>query len=158
MADNGINGFHTSSSNGLSINEANGTHISGVQEMQTNGMNATHTSRLNGSHTNGLGEMYTNDGNGAHGNDTNGRHMNGDVPTNINAHLDENHGARSEPIAIVGMAARLPGGVRDPQSFWESLVHKKDVCTRVPKDRTTSVHSTASFENQNQQLRILDSS
>jgi hypothetical protein len=39
------------------------------------------------------------------------------------------------PIAIVGMAMRLPGGVRDTDSFWDLLANKKDGRCRVPKDR-----------------------
>jgi len=43
--------------------------------------------------------------------------------------------AVTSPIAIVGMAMRLPGGVRDTDSFWDLLVNKKDGRCRVPKDR-----------------------
>ncbi|SJN59051.1 Phenolphthiocerol synthesis polyketide synthase type I Pks15/1 [Vibrio ruber DSM 16370] len=32
-----------------------------------------------------------------------------------------------EPIAIVGMACRFPGDVRDPQSFWEALENGRDL-------------------------------
>lgn len=40
-----------------------------------------------------------------------------------------------EPIAIVGMAMRLPGGVHNAEEFWDMLVKKKDGLCRVPKDR-----------------------
>src|SRR4051812_24449844 len=33
---------------------------------------------------------------------------------------------RSEPIAIVGMGCRLPGGVADPASFWQLLSQGQD--------------------------------
>jgi acyl transferase domain-containing protein/acyl carrier protein/NAD(P)-dependent dehydrogenase (short-subunit alcohol dehydrogenase family)/ubiquinone/menaquinone biosynthesis C-methylase UbiE len=41
---------------------------------------------------------------------------------------------RREPIAIVGMAARLPGSP-DLDAFWHHLVDKKDLVTEVPRDR-----------------------
>lgn len=39
------------------------------------------------------------------------------------------------PIAIVGMAVRLPGGVRSMDSFWELLTSQRDVSKEFPKDR-----------------------
>ena len=39
------------------------------------------------------------------------------------------------PIAIVGMAVRLPGGVRSTDSFWDLLLSQKDVSREVPLDR-----------------------
>jgi acyl transferase domain-containing protein len=43
--------------------------------------------------------------------------------------------ASSEPIAIVGMAMRLPGGVNNGPDFWDMLVEKRDGRIRVPGDR-----------------------
>ena len=40
-----------------------------------------------------------------------------------------------EPVAIVGMAMRLPGGVHDAESFWDLLINKRDGQCRVPSDR-----------------------
>ncbi|GKZ32480.1 type I Iterative Polyketide synthase (PKS) [Aspergillus brasiliensis] len=41
-----------------------------------------------------------------------------------------------EPIAIVGMACRLPGSITSPSSLWDTLVNKKSVQTpNVPKSR-----------------------
>lgn len=40
-----------------------------------------------------------------------------------------------EPIAICGMACRLPGGVSSPADLWEFLVGGKDGRCRVPKSR-----------------------
>lgn len=42
---------------------------------------------------------------------------------------------RLEEIAIVGMACRFPGGIRDPQSFWEFLLSGGDAIGEVPEDR-----------------------
>jgi len=39
------------------------------------------------------------------------------------------------PIAIVGMACRLPGGVRHPDELWELLVEERDAVTEVPPER-----------------------
>ena len=41
----------------------------------------------------------------------------------------------SEPIAIVGMACRFPGGADDPEKFWTLLDQGVDAVTRIPADR-----------------------
>jgi acyl transferase domain-containing protein/NADP-dependent 3-hydroxy acid dehydrogenase YdfG/acyl carrier protein len=43
--------------------------------------------------------------------------------------------AAREPIAIVGMACRFPGGANDPSSFWELLRTGVDAVTEVPPER-----------------------
>ena len=40
-----------------------------------------------------------------------------------------------EPIAIIGMGMRLPGGVHDAESFWKLLIEKRDGRCKVPTDR-----------------------
>ena len=40
-----------------------------------------------------------------------------------------------EPIAIVGMGCRLPGGVRSPDDLWELLVARTDAIVEVPEER-----------------------
>lgn len=40
-----------------------------------------------------------------------------------------------EPIAIVGMSCRFPGGANDPQSYWEALLAGVDAITEIPKSR-----------------------
>ena len=37
-----------------------------------------------------------------------------------------------EPIAIIGMGCRLPGGVDSPESYWELLRSGRDAVTEVP--------------------------
>ncbi|KAF4625552.1 hypothetical protein G7Y89_g12616 [Cudoniella acicularis] len=39
------------------------------------------------------------------------------------------------PVAICGMACRLPGGIRSPQELWDFLLSKGDARTRVPQAR-----------------------
>ncbi|MCB0933700.1 MAG: type I polyketide synthase [Mycobacterium sp.] len=39
------------------------------------------------------------------------------------------------PIAVVGMACRLPGGIDSPQKLWEALMRGDDLITEVPADR-----------------------
>ncbi|MFB1483782.1 SDR family NAD(P)-dependent oxidoreductase [Corallococcus sp. RDP092CA] len=43
--------------------------------------------------------------------------------------------ATHEPIAIIGMAFRLPGQVDGPERFWELLRDGVDAITEVPRDR-----------------------
>ncbi len=40
-----------------------------------------------------------------------------------------------EPIAICGMAMRLPGGVRDAEGYWDLLYNKRSGQCKVPADR-----------------------
>lgn len=39
------------------------------------------------------------------------------------------------PIAIVGMALRLPGGISSPDEFWKFLIEQKDGLCEVPGSR-----------------------
>jgi acyl transferase domain-containing protein len=40
-----------------------------------------------------------------------------------------------EPIAIVGLAFRLPDGVEDDLSFWDMLENKRNVMKEWPENR-----------------------
>jgi acyl transferase domain-containing protein/NAD(P)-dependent dehydrogenase (short-subunit alcohol dehydrogenase family)/SAM-dependent methyltransferase/acyl carrier protein len=51
------------------------------------------------------------------------------------AKLESLERARHEPIAVVGLACRLPGGVRDAAAFWRLLQAGGDATGEVPADR-----------------------
>ncbi|XWX09183.1 type I polyketide synthase [Nannocystis pusilla] len=56
-----------------------------------------------------------------------------DALVTTEAKLAAERAARCEPIAIVAMACRLPGGVVDPESYWQLLAHGRDAVTRFPE-------------------------
>ncbi|WYZ36127.1 hypothetical protein EsH8_XI_000010 [Colletotrichum jinshuiense] len=67
--------------------------------------------------------------------DINGCDINGN---GYSSHVDtpsDGDTAPTEPIAICGMGMRLPGGVGDPDAFWDMIVNKRDGRCPVPKDR-----------------------
>jgi acyl transferase domain-containing protein/acyl carrier protein len=43
--------------------------------------------------------------------------------------------SKAEPIAIVGLGCRFPGGANDPEAFWRLLRDGADAVTDVPADR-----------------------
>ena len=51
------------------------------------------------------------------------------------ARLDRELLARTEPVAIVGIGCRFPGGANDTRSFWRLLAEGRDAITEVPRDR-----------------------
>ncbi|MFI6584142.1 SDR family NAD(P)-dependent oxidoreductase [Embleya sp. NPDC050493] len=49
--------------------------------------------------------------------------------------LQEVEGQEHEPIAIIGMSCRFPGGVRDPEGLWHLVSQGRDAITTFPTDR-----------------------
>ncbi|MEU8897604.1 type I polyketide synthase [Nocardia sp. NPDC048505] len=41
----------------------------------------------------------------------------------------------SEPIAIIGMGCRFPGGLRSPEELWQALAQGRDLMSDFPADR-----------------------
>lgn len=84
------------------------------------------------SHTNGatLRDSYMN------GHSVNG-HTASEYPTNGHPEMADDgiEASRAMPIAICGMALRLPGGLATPQQLWEFLLAKGDARSRVPESR-----------------------
>jgi acyl transferase domain-containing protein/SAM-dependent methyltransferase len=53
----------------------------------------------------------------------------------MRAKLDVSDRRQREPIAIVGIGLRLPGGANDESSFWQILADGVDVISEIPPDR-----------------------
>lgn len=106
---------------------------------------ANHKAQENGSHAHDFNDVDIPYTNGSHTNGTaNGAHANGTADAELNG-IGSNGIGHSDlqiegiiappPIAIVGMALRLPGGVSTTESFWDLLINGKDARTRVPDSR-----------------------
>ena len=53
----------------------------------------------------------------------------------LQARLDALEYAKTEPIAIIGIGCRFPGGADTPEAFWQLLHDGGDAITEVPADR-----------------------
>ncbi|HEV7359540.1 MAG TPA: SDR family NAD(P)-dependent oxidoreductase, partial [Mycobacterium sp.] len=62
------------------------------------------------------------------------RHELAGVPQEI-GHTPVVHVTGDDPIVIVGMSCRYPGGVTSPEDLWEMLTEGRDVLSEFPSDR-----------------------
>ncbi|HKS46470.1 MAG TPA: beta-ketoacyl synthase N-terminal-like domain-containing protein, partial [Amycolatopsis sp.] len=53
----------------------------------------------------------------------------------VTAELHETKRRQREPIAIVSMACRFPGGIGTPEDLWEVVARERDVISALPDDR-----------------------
>jgi 3-oxoacyl-[acyl-carrier-protein] synthase II len=53
----------------------------------------------------------------------------------LRARIGELEAERHSPLAVVGMAVRLPGAVNTPEDYWSLLVGDRDVVTAIPENR-----------------------
>lgn len=58
-----------------------------------------------------------------------------DALTKMRVRLEAAERTKAEPIAIVGIGCRFPGGVHDPAGLWTLLMSGVDAITEVPADR-----------------------
>lgn len=104
-----------------------------------------------GHKVNGLGSNPVVNGH-RHLNGLSNGHVSASVPNGIGHHEDGNiRETRSlapfMPIAICGMACRLPGGVHSPLDLWDFLLAKGDARGLVPETR----YSIAGYHSRNKQ-------
>jgi hypothetical protein len=53
----------------------------------------------------------------------------------LQSKLESSQNSKSEPIAIIGMGCRFPGGADSPDAYWKMLCEGVDAITEIPKSR-----------------------
>ena len=54
---------------------------------------------------------------------------------NLQSKLDATERARSEPLAVIGLGCRFPGGASEPEAYWRLLRDGVDAIVEIPRDR-----------------------
>jgi len=67
--------------------------------------------------------------------------------------LDASERKRREPVAVVGLGCRFPGGAGSPQAFWRLLQQGQDAVGPVPEERWAGGLSPADLSPENESLR-----
>ena len=57
------------------------------------------------------------------------------LASELNAKLERLSQRVVEPIAVIGMSCRFPGGADDPNSFWRLMIENRDAVSEVPPER-----------------------
>ena len=107
-SDNGLSNRFDAGSNGIVKGNAHRSHSYSTRSRISNGNSAENSQSPNGYRI---------------GSDN----LNGD------SNITSDHVV--EPVAIVGMGMRLPGGIHNAEDFWDLLINKRNGQCRVPKDR-----------------------
>ncbi|KAL0942745.1 polyketide synthase [Colletotrichum truncatum] len=127
MAPTAISGFYT-----VPLEAINSTGGVSLKNGNTDSNDTTH---LNRRHVDNLGtlngcasanEVATNEDTVINGALT---YSQPNGPYNVSSNYND------QPIAICGMACRLPGGLNTPQQLWEFVLAKGDARSRVPESR-----------------------
>ena len=63
-----------------------------------------------------------------------------------NRRLKDSEDRAYEPIALVGMGCRFPGGVRTPEQLWQLVAGGTDAMTGFPADRGWDLHALQSTD------------
>ena len=63
------------------------------------------------------------------------RFLSGSEPDAAEADIEPDRGHLDEPIAVVGLGCRFPGGIFGPEQFWQFICDGKSAVTEVPAER-----------------------
>ncbi|AJQ28946.1 hybrid non-ribosomal peptide synthetase/type I polyketide synthase [Pelosinus fermentans] len=61
--------------------------------------------------------------------------------------LNAQQNVHCEPVAVIGMACRFPGGITDSEKFWEIMVEMKDMICSIPDTRWKKYHGKNILDN-----------
>ena len=53
----------------------------------------------------------------------------------MQAQMNAAERAKAEPIAVIGMSCRFPGGSNSPEDYWALMRERRDAITEIPKER-----------------------